>query len=54
MVQSFNDAVDGLRVAVGPGKVLQYTLQVRDSQVNIFLMQRVTLVEKTPAGMVVE
>ena len=28
MVQSFNDAVDGLRVAVGPGKVLQYTLQV--------------------------
>ena len=29
MVQSFNDAVDGFRVAVGPGKVLQYTLQVR-------------------------
>ena len=28
MVQSFNDAVDGFRVAVGPGKVLQYTLQV--------------------------
>jgi len=28
MVQSFNDAVEGLRVAVGPGKVLLYTLQV--------------------------
>ena len=28
MVQSFNDAVDGFRVSVGPGKVLQYALQV--------------------------
>ena len=28
MIQSFNDAVDGLRVSVGPGKVLQYTMQV--------------------------
>ena len=29
MVQSFNDAVDGLRVALGPSRILQYTLQVR-------------------------
>jgi splicing factor 3B subunit 1 len=29
MMQSFNDAVEGFRVSVGPGKVLQYTLQVR-------------------------
>ena len=28
MMQSFNDAVEGFRVSVGPGKVLQYTLQV--------------------------
>ena len=34
MVQSFNDAVDGLRVAVGPGKVLLYTLQVRNMSCN--------------------
>ena len=30
MMQSFNDAVEGFRVSVGPGKVLQYTLQVRE------------------------
>ena len=29
MMQSFNDAVEGFRVSIGPGKVLQYTLQVR-------------------------
>ena len=28
MMQSFHDAVDGLRVSVGPIKVLLYTLQV--------------------------
>ena len=27
MVQSFGDAVEGLRVALGPGRILQYTLQ---------------------------
>ena len=30
MMQSFNDAVEGFRVSVGPGKVLQYTVQVRE------------------------
>lgn len=30
LVQAFMDAVDGLRVALGPIKILQYTLQVRD------------------------
>ncbi len=29
MMQSFNDAVEGFRVSVGPGRVLLYTLQVR-------------------------
>ena len=29
MVQAFTDAVDGMRVSVGPGKVLSYLLQVR-------------------------
>lgn len=29
LVQAFMDAVDGLRVALGPIKILQYTLQVR-------------------------
>lgn len=28
LVQAFMDAVDGLRVALGPIKILQYTLQV--------------------------
>ena len=28
MMQSFNDAVEGFRVSVGPGRVLLYTLQV--------------------------
>ena len=28
MMQSFNDAVEGFRVSIGPGRVLQYTLQV--------------------------
>lgn len=28
MVQAFTDAVDGMRVSVGPGKVLSYLLQV--------------------------
>ena len=28
MVQSFNDAADGLRVSVGPMKVFHYTVQV--------------------------
>lgn len=27
MMQSFNDAVEGFRVSVGPGRVLQYTVQ---------------------------
>lgn len=30
LVQAFMDAVDGLRVALGPIKILQYTLQVCD------------------------
>lgn len=30
LVQAFMDAVDGLRVALGPIKILQYTLQVRN------------------------
>ena len=29
MVQAFTDAVDGMRVSVGPGKVLSYLLQAR-------------------------
>lgn len=29
LVQAFMDAVDGLRVSLGPLKILQYTLQVR-------------------------
>ena len=28
MMQSFNDAVEGFRVSVGPGRVMLYTLQV--------------------------
>ncbi len=28
MMQSFNDAIEGFRVSVGPGRVLLYTLQV--------------------------
>ena len=31
MVQAFTDAVDGMRVSVGPGKVLSYLLQVGTS-----------------------
>lgn len=31
LVQAFMDAVDGLRVALGPIKILQYTLQVNHS-----------------------
>ena len=38
MVQSFNDAVEGLRVAVGPGRVLQYTLQVRTFLLEDFVV----------------
>ena len=29
MMQSFNDAVEGFRVSVGPARVLLYTLQVQ-------------------------
>ena len=36
MVQSFNDAVDGLRVALGPSRILQYTLQVTMSMWAVF------------------
>ena len=33
MMQSFGDAVEGFRVSVGPGRVLLYTLQVREGSV---------------------
>lgn len=46
LVQAFMDAVDGLRVALGPIKILQYTLQVNYSThciqdiniIDIFIM----------------
>lgn len=46
LVQAFMDAVDGLRVALGPIKILQYTLQVNHSThciqdiniIDIFIM----------------
>lgn len=34
LVQAFMDAVDGLRVALGPIKILQYTLQVCNLGIN--------------------
>ena len=37
LVQAFMDAVDGLRVALGPIKILQYTLQVCNLRVNSYL-----------------
>lgn len=37
MMQSFNDAVEGFRVSVGPGKVLQYTLQVRENASMLYV-----------------
>ena len=35
MMQSFNDAVEGFRVSIGPGRVLLYTLQVKLTVANI-------------------
>lgn len=42
LVQAFMDSIEGLRVALGPMKILQYTLQVSYGFLNfssIFLVQ---------------
>lgn len=36
LVQAFMEAVEGLRVALGPIKILQYTLQVRNFRQILF------------------
>lgn len=36
LVQAFMDAVEGMRVALGPVKILQYALQVRSPQSLIY------------------
>lgn len=49
MVQAFTDAVDGMRVSVGPGKVLSYLLQARHS-VGLPAQRRLTLPALSPPG----
>lgn len=39
LVQAFMEAVEGLRVALGPIKILQYTLQVRRNFSKIFFFR---------------
>lgn len=34
LVQAFMDAVDGLRVSLGPIKILQYALQVKEKSLH--------------------
>lgn len=55
LVQAFMEAVEGLRVALGPIKILQYTLQVSSwnkmsyfrfslNQINVFILPKIKLV----------
>lgn len=41
LVQAFMDAVEGLRVALGPIKILQYTLQVSDRHIIYFEIEHI-------------
>ena len=53
MMQSFNDAVEGFRVSVGPGKVLQYTVQVSSFRERLYCV-RTALRKERDSGSVVE
>lgn len=44
LVQAFMDAVEGMRVALGPVKILQYALQVRI--LVIYILQVIAYISK--------